>query len=212
MTRVSYCAIVGDINRSRELPGRRRIQRLFLRAIDTLNAEFKEHVASDFRFRVSEGDAFEGLLTTPAESYRCARRLVEVMSPVMFSIGIGIGGVATELSRSVDVVDGEAFHRARAAFALAKKMRQEIMFDFDSSAAALVNALAGLIEKEWYRLTVRQREIIRCMNDLGSQERVAKKLKISQPAVSKVLGAPTVRKMLEGEGAVREFLSAFPLK
>jgi hypothetical protein len=208
MTRVLYCAIVGDMNRSRELPERKKVQRAFLRVVEKLNEEFKDQLASDFRFRVSEGDAFEGLLSTPAQSYRCARRLIELMSPIAFSIGIGIGPVATELSRSVDVVDGEAFHRARNALAQAKKKRQEVMFDFDTPAVTLVNALAGLVEKEWNRLTVRQREVIRCMNALGNQDRVARKLKISQPAVAKVLNVPTVRKMLEGDLALHAFLAS----
>ena len=209
MTQVSYCAIVGDINKSRELPGRKKIQRLFLRAVDSLNVEFRDQIVSDFRFRVSEGDAFEGLLKTPAPGYRCARHLIGLMSPVAFSIGIGIGPVATGLSRNVDLVDGEAFHRARNALALAKKRRQEIVFDFDGSAVGLANALVGLMEKEWYRLTDRQREIIRRMGEFGNQERVAKKLKVSQPAVSKVLGSPTVQKMLEGDAAMREFMASF---
>jgi hypothetical protein len=208
MSQVSYCAIIGDMNRSRELPERKKIQRQFLRAVDQLNEEFKESIVSDFRFRVSEGDSFEGLLKSPVQSYRCARRLIELVLPISFSIGVGIGPVATELSRSVDVVDGEAFHRARNALALAKKSRQEIMFDFDAPAVTLVNALAGLVEKEWSRLTPRQREVIRCMNALANQERVARKLKISQPAVAKVLNVPTVRKMLEGELALHGFLAS----
>jgi len=197
------------MNKSRELPERRKVQRLFLRSIDILNGEFKEDIAADFRFRVSEGDAFEGLLKSPAQSYRCARRLVELMSPAVFSIGIGIGPVATGLSREVDVMDGEAFYRARVALAMAKKHRQEIAFDFQGSSVILMNALVGLMEKEWYRLTGRQREIIRQVVRLGTQERVAKKLKVTQPAVSKVAGSPTVQKMLEGDGAIQEFLGSF---
>jgi hypothetical protein len=208
MGRATYCAIIGDMNKSREVSGRKRAQKLFVGAVDRVNEEFRGSLASEFRFRIREGDSFEGLLASPGESYRCARRLLALMSPLAFTIGIGIGPVSTELSADVDLVDGEAFHRARAALAQARKVRQEILFDVASPAAGLLNALAGLVEKEWYRLTDRQREVIRLMHDLGSQERVAKKLKISQPAVAKVLGAPTVRKMLEGEHAVHEYLAS----
>jgi hypothetical protein len=206
MTRTTYCAIIGDMTKSRDLSGRKRAQKLFVGVVERVNQEFKGSLVSDFRFRIREGDSFEGLLASPAESYRCTRRLLALMSPLAFSVGIGIGPVATELSADVDLVDGEAFHRARAALAQARKVRQEIVFDFASPAAGLLNALAGLVEKEWYRLTDRQREVIRLMGELGNQERVARKLKITQPAVAKVLGAPTVRKMLEGEHAVHEFL------
>jgi hypothetical protein len=211
MKKQSYCAIIGDINRSRDLPDRAKMQRQFLRTIDSLNREFKESIVSDFRFRVSHGDAFEGLLIAPAESYRFARRLQDLMKPAPFSIGIGIGSLSTKLVKNVDTVDGEAFYRARCALELATKNRQEVVFDFDSSALLLTNALVGLIEKEWGRLTSRQREVIERMKELKSQEAVAKKLKITQPAVSKVLGSPIIRTLTEAEKALHEFLAcSFP--
>jgi predicted transcriptional regulator len=63
------------------------------------------------------------------------------------------------------------------------------------------------MEKEWERLTSRQREIIQQMKVLKSQGAVARKLKISQPAVSKVLSIPTIRKMTESERVLYEFLA-----
>jgi hypothetical protein len=214
MKKQLYCAIIGDINRSRALPDRAKIQRQFLRTIDLLNKEFKKSIVSEFRFKVSEGDSFEGLLVSPAESYRFARRLQDLMEPIPFAIGIGIGSLSTTFTKNkrkkvnVDTVDGEAFYLARRAVASAKKKRQEVMFDFDSPALHLTNALVGLMESEWGRLTPRQREIIQRMKVLGSQEAVAKKFKITQPAVSKVLGSPTIRKMAEAEKALHEFLAS----
>jgi predicted transcriptional regulator len=45
------------------------------------------------------------------------------------------------------------------------------------------------------------------MKVLKSQGAVARKLKISQPAVSKVLSIPTIRKMTESERVLYEFLA-----
>ena len=202
-----YCAIIGDIISSRIIPNRAKVQNQFLHTIDSLNKEFRNLIVSEFRFRVSHGDAFEGLLVGPAESYRLARRLQDMMEPVSISIGIGVGSLSTKQVKNVDMVDGDAFYRARRALELAQKKKQEVMFDFDYPALNLTNTLVGWMEKEWERLTSRQREIIQQMKVLKSHGAVARKLKISQPAVSKVLSIPTIRKMTESERVLYEFLA-----
>jgi|WetSurMetagenome_2_1015567.scaffolds.fasta_scaffold277100_2 hypothetical protein len=210
MTKSTYCAIIGDITRSRDLPNRATIQRRFLRSLEQVNAEFADAIVSDFRFRVTEGDSFEGLLNHPALSYRFTRRIREHMEPVPFTIGIGAGTLSTAPGRNVDAVDGEAFHRARAALDLARKRKQEVLFDLESPSLALLNALVGLMEKERGRLTPRQREVVRWMDVLDNQAAVARKLKISQPAVSKVLNVPTIRKLSEAEQVLGDFLRGWP--
>lgn len=210
MTRRSYCAIIGDIVRSRDLPNRGAVQRKFLRTVGRLNEEFAPVLVADFRFRVREGDSFEGLLRHPAQSYRFVRRLQQHMEGIPFVVGVGAGPLSTPLARNVDVVDGEPFHRARTALALARQSRQEVVFDLDSPSVALLNALVGLMEKERLRLTARQREVLHWMERLGTQIAVARKLKISQPAVSRVMTVPTVRKLIEAEEVVQRFLDAFP--
>jgi hypothetical protein len=204
MTSRTYCAIIGDITRSRELPDRAAVQRKFLRTIDRINAEFSRSIAAGFRFRVSEGDAFEGLLDHPAESYRIVRFLREQMGPVPFLVGIGVGTLSTPLGKNVDAVDGEAFHRARRALEHARSRRQAIVFDLDSPSLPLLNALVGLMEA--VRVTPRQREVLRWMGALGTQAAVARKLKISQPAVSKVMTVPAIAKLVGAENAVADLL------
>jgi hypothetical protein len=85
-----------------------------------------------------------------------------------------------------------------------------VVFDLDSPSVALLNALVGLMEKERLRLTARQREVLHWMERLGTQIAVARKLKVSQPAVSRVMTVPTVRKLIEAEEVVQRFLDAFP--
>lgn len=202
MSSKQYCAIIGDIRKSRSLPARALVQRKFTSAIETVNAEFKKEIAS--RFLVTLGDEFQGLLISPSESYRLIRQFQDLMGSIPFSFGIGIGTLSTPLKKDALGMDGEVFHRARAALIRAKKAKREILYDFDSPALDITNALIGLLESERHRLTVRQKQIARLLKELKAQEAVARRLRITQPAVAKVVAS--LRHMFEAERSLYEFL------
>ena len=202
MTSKRYCAIIGDIKRSRSLLRRGRVQLRFAAAIEKVNREFKKEIAS--KFLLTLGDEFQGLLVSPAESYHLARRFQDLMEPVSFYFGIGVGTLSTQLMKDALGMDGEAFHRARTALAKAKKTKREVLYNFDSSTLDLTNALVGLLESKWHRLTSRQREIAHLIKEFDGQEVVAKRLRISQPAISKVVSS--LRHMTEAELALYEHL------
>ncbi len=198
-----YCAIIGDINKSRLLPDRNHVQRKFQSSISRINKEYKNSIAS--KFLVTLGDEFQGLLKSGGESYRLVRRLQDMMGDVPFSFGIGIGTLSTSLKKEALGMDGECFHRARAALLKAKKKKQEVLYDFDGSACTLVNAMIELLEKERESLTERQREIMQLLKNHNSAE-VAHKLKISPQAISKVRKTTVVSQMNGVEEALHTFL------
>lgn len=201
----TYCAIIGDIKRSRSLPGRARIQRRFVDVIATINREFKKEIAS--KFLLTLGDEFQGLLHSPAVSYRLVRRVQELMAPVEFAFGIGVGTLATPLKPEALGMDGEVFHRARAAIEKARKSKRDILYDLNSPSLDLLNAIIGLIGHERRRMTARQQQILRLMEVTERQAAVARRLRISQPAVSKVVSS--LRHVLEAEEAVQSFLQSY---
>ena len=201
-----YCAIIGDINRSRELPRRARVQARFEKAIAAVNGEFRDAIAS--RFVLTIGDEFQGLLLQPSESVPLVRRFRELMEPVQFAFGVGVGRLSTPLKPAAALgMDGDAFHRARAALTVAKKSGRVVAYDFAGPAMPLANALAGLMEKHWSRLTPRQREIARLLQALDKQKLVARKLGISQPAVSKAASSAVYAQLREADTALRNFLA-----
>lgn len=204
---VRYCAIIGDINRSRELPQRARVQRAFQLAIGKVNQEFRDEIASNFVLTI--GDEFQGLLCSAKEAYRFVRRFAELMEPVDFAFGLGVGPLSTPLRKDAALgMDGEAFHRARAALAVAKEHRRSLVFDVDHPSLPLANALLALMERDWARLTPRQKEIIRLMAKYGNQSIVGRKLHISQPAVSKAVSSAPAGPLKEAEAALGAFLSS----
>jgi len=202
-----YCAIIGDMNRSRSLPDRAKVQRGFQKAIETINHEFKREIAS--RFVVTLGDEFQGLLHSPEKSYMLVRRFQELMLPVSFAFGVGLGTLSTALVPKAAVgMDGECFHFARAALLQAKEKKHEIVYGFDHPCHSLVNALVALLTSEWRRLTPRQREITKLMGVHKNQYLVARKLKISQPAVSKAYSSSIVKQLNSAETVLRSFLGS----
>jgi len=207
MDRLLVCAVIGDINGSRNLSRRARVQEKFEGAIVRLNREYAKAIASNFVLTI--GDEFQGLLRSPSESVSCIRRFRELMEPVSFSFGVGVGGLSTPLKPERALgMDGEAFHRARAALTSAKHGGQLLAFDFPGPAMPLVNALVGLMEKQWSRLTPRQREIAALLRKHKRQRTVARRLGISQPAVSKSASAADIAHLRQAETALQSFLDS----
>lgn len=202
----TYCVIIGDINKSRSLADRERVQRKFQQAIDTINKEFKTVIAA--KLVLALGDEFQGLLKTPAESYKIVRRFQDLMEPVSLSFGIGVGTLSTSLKSTPLGMDGECFHRARAAVQKAKRAKRRLVYDFNDAAVVLVNALIGLMDKQWKRLTSRQQEIMRLIKEYSRQEVVANKLHITQQAVSKAYTSTVIKEFHEADDSLREFLQS----
>lgn len=200
----SYCAIIGDINKSRSLPQRAKVQKQFQRAIELINKEYKADIAS--KFVLTLGDEFQGLLLSPAESYRIVRRFQDEMGGVPFAFGIGLGTLATPVNPKEALgMDGECFHRARAALKEAKSGHRGVMYDFDSPTASFINALVGLMEVLWGRLTPRQKRIAQ-LSQSYNQKHIAERLKISPQAISKAYSSAGIKRLQEAEHALQTLL------
>ncbi len=205
MRQKTYCAIIGDINRSRSLLERAKVQRNFAAAIETINEEFKRSIAS--KFLVTLGDEFQGLLNTPEESYDLVRRFEDLMEPIPFAFGVGIGSLSTPLKKDSALgMDGEAFHRARQALSDAKRLKRTLCYSFDSDKERVANALVALMDREWSRLTPRQRQINQLLKEQSPKE-VARRLRISVQAISKAKRSSAVVEVEEASEVLRQLLA-----
>jgi len=201
-----YCAIIGDINKSRKLTYRGRTQKKFQRAIDSINREYKHSIAS--RFLITIGDEFQGLLKSPADAYAVVKRFESVMAPVPFSFGIGIGTLSTPLRKESLGMDGQVFYNARTAIERAKKEKKSIVFCSDEQSEYLLNSLVSLMDIYWNRLTQRQQQIITLFKELQNQKLIAKKLRISQPAVTKTLTSTGAYSFIDAEKSIAKYLQS----
>ena len=199
-----YCAIIGDINKSRTLPGRNRVQKRFRRAVETVNREFRDDIASPFL--ITLGDEFQGLLLSPVESHHLVNRFRQLMQPVSFAFGVGIGTLSTPLNSSIALgMDGDAFYRARSALSIAKARKRTLTYGVNAASEELINALVALMDRQWRRLTPRQQQISRMLRQHNAKD-VARRLRISPQAVSKARSAAGAAELDEAAAALRRFL------
>lgn len=203
-SRQQYCAIIGDINQSRTLERRARIQDKFKEAVSVINKEFRNDIAS--KFLITLGDEFQGLLTTPLHNYQLICRFQELIEPVSFTFGVGIGTLATPLNTKEAIgMDGECFHRARNAIQQAKKEKKKLVYDFDDPAVVLVNAIAASVDAYGKLLNPTQQKIVELRKKGLTQRAIAKKLRITKQAVSKAISTTLIKEMEESTAALEGF-------
>jgi hypothetical protein len=109
-----YCALIGDIIASRELPNRSQVQDALKDTFLYINETYADHIASDFTLTL--GDEFQGLLGDMS-------KLFEIIDSIRFQhlaidirFGVGIGSMLTTIDRNASIgADGPAYWNARAA-------------------------------------------------------------------------------------------------
>lgn len=107
-----YVAIIGDIIDSTKLKDRKAIQQKFKDVILGINAKYSEDIAS--KFRITFGDAFQGLLKNKDNIMKIITEIEIGMVPVKLRFGIGIGEINTDINfEDSEETDGPAYNRAR---------------------------------------------------------------------------------------------------
>jgi len=201
-----YCVVIGDISKSRELGDRAAIQRRFKAAIEEINQRFTDFIVS--RFLVTIGDEFQGVLNDVANSYDVIVAMRELLYPVQFVFGVGVGTITTEIAPEAIGMDGPAFHNARAALEEGKEEGYEVRYrGLGEPFDYLINAMLVLIEALKRRWTERQFKVISIYRQTGSQAEVARRLKVSRAAISQTLAAAGWDAVAVGEDALRRLLS-----
>ncbi|MEW6061835.1 MAG: SatD family protein [Bacteroidota bacterium] len=203
-----YCVIIGDIDKSRTLQRRARIQEKFKEAVAAINKEFKNDIAS--KFLITLGDEFQGVLLTPLHNYQLICRFQELIEPVSFTFGVGIGTLATPLNTKEAIgMDGECFYRARNAIQQAKKEKKKLVYDFDDPAAVLVNAIVASVDAHGKLLNATQQKIAQLRNKGLTQRAIAQKLRITKQAVSKAISTTMMKEMEESVAALEQFFRQY---
>lgn len=205
---MNYCAIIGDIVKSRQIINRSEAQAKFIHVVEELvNEEFKPYIAS--KFTVTLGDEFQGLLYDKYAfmSYEIIKYISLKMEPIMLVYGVGIGCMDVQPNYELAIrSDGPAYHKARTMVTKAKEKKPSICYDINSEESELINSLINLIQTYSNKMTSKQREVVNIYKKEKSQRKVAEILNINQATVSRILKNALFYEITYAEKSIIEFL------
>lgn len=225
--RPSYVALIGDLVDSRSLAPKQREELqsdLHVWLEDLNRAQGPEGLAAPLT--LTAGDEIQGLFRKPSGLVT----VIQVLTDRMFQLdgqptalfGLGRGPISTgripalSQAKSPALLDGPAFHNARAALEHAQDVGGWVRFvgfdppDFvvDHVLDALF-ALMGTIRERWTANQGRLSYLMRGTVDPSppSQSDLARRLKVSPSVVSETLKASRHLQLVEGEEAARALLA-----
>ena len=201
-----YCAIIGDIVKSKKIINRNDVQKKFQKIINEMNLLYKNSIASNFT--ITLGDEFQGLLFKPAKSYNIVKEISIKMEPIKFVYGIGIGEITTEINKEISIgSDGSAYHYARNMVNKAKKKKPSICYYGSGKSDELINSLIYFIQSCSERRTVKQKQAVELYEKYNSQEIVGEKLGLSaQSSISSLLKKGYYHEIERAEGTILNYL------
>jgi hypothetical protein len=180
--------LLTDVVGSRKIKDRATFEKIFAQAIATANREFEYDLILPMKGWKGL-DEQAAMIGDPKCLYRLADLLNNLLAPVQLRLSIVKHEVdVLPADKDIRSADGPAFHEAAAQMLQLKK--EGLLFgilsgdrETDEPLAVSINLL--LLQKEaWTR---KQRAIYTAYCQTGNQEAVAKKLSVSQQAVSKAL-------------------------
>lgn len=207
MKKQSY-VLMGDVVKSRLIQKRPEFEKRLDRVLQRVNLQQQQHLQMPIKSWKGV-DEIAGVMNVIKEIYGLVITINDALSPqaMRFTIVKGrvdIGAQAKDVTRA----DGEAFHRAAAMMAALKKTG--LLFNAntgqpleDMALNAQINALL-LIRAGW---TENQKQIYTVFAKEGNQAAVAKKLKITQQSVSKILKSISASEVEQVEKQVMQWIN-----
>ena len=152
-----YGVLTGDLKASRKLGARAEIQEGLKGALLVVNERFAGAIAA--KFMVVGGDGFQGMLYSTESLFDLYYALFEHIG-YRFYIGIGTGGISTNMSENVGEMDGEAFHRSSDALGKVKRKGGWVAFDSGRKIDGVITSSWNLMADVIWNWSERQKEII----------------------------------------------------
>lgn len=204
----SYLALIGDLKNSRQIAERAQAQKEVQRALAQINETYPSLFAS--RLTLTLGDEFQALIH-PGQGglMRMMDELEARLLPFPFRVGLGFGGILTDIDSSVSIgADGEAYWRAREAIGYVHanesggKIRTHCL-GFSAERDELLNALmeaSDTLKSGW---TALQRQTFSLLTLEGiytpvfDQKKFAASIGISESSLTKRLNASDIKLYLK---------------
>jgi|CXWL01.1.fsa_nt_gi predicted DNA-binding protein YlxM (UPF0122 family) len=207
----NYCAVIGDLVRSRENRDRAGLQKRFIAALSNVNRSYADVIVAEFG--IIRGDECEALLSHPGRSYSLMLNLQKLLWPQRIRFGVGVGVITTRIKQPAKVgrLDGPAFYLAREAFEAVQTPRSRGVIALAQYAGLgrsddLINALLRVLHVLYSRMTARQRQVFEAYREHQTMEAVAERLRVSKSTISGCLSAVDYVSILDAEARLRTYL------
>lgn len=204
-----FTIIVGDLVGSRRNSDRQELARKIPLLIYDISKEYgKEFYVPLIQTRGI--DEISGVLKQSSMSYRICRLINEGLYPNVFRFAVVRGTLDIAVSfKDIRRMDGPAFHTAADTIKRAKKEKLYYCFNLGPRFAELnllINELTNLLHilrSDWSN---HQRRVVQFYEKFGSQKAVAKKLGITQQAISHALRQARWKKLKRAENMIDRIL------
>ena len=201
-----YAVVTADLVMSRGLADRRGTQRRLVQLVDTLNTEFGKDLAAPFM--ITLGDEIQGLLREPVRFPPVISTIHTAFRPDAITVGVGLGGVATELTTRVTEMDGPVFVSARRAVETGKSKKLEVVVVSGSDQVdAVLNTIYGFIGGVQSRWKLKQWERVNLYRKHRSLEKVAREAGVTKQAISLDLRFTLWDRVLVAEAQLPEIVA-----
>jgi hypothetical protein len=218
-SRNDFVALIGDVVASRApvTVGRAALQRHLQSWIDALNARLGPGALAA-PLTLTSGDEIQGLFRRPEAVVDVVQDLTDhLFGSTAFPyavFGVGRGALATGpipappgQAPNPALLDGPAFHRARACVEQARSSRAWVRFEgFEEPLDEVLDGLFALMAAVRSRWTAKQGRYSFEARASIPQKELARKLRISPSVVSESLKAASHEAILAGEQAARLLL------
>ncbi|MFP3975048.1 MAG: SatD family protein [Chloroflexota bacterium] len=180
----------GDVLSSRKIRDREEVQRKLEEACGEVNSTYSEGIYADFKI-LKGTDEIGGVLSTIANSYNIITTILERIHPDSMRFVLVFDYIDAALGTGdVARMDGPVFHRASDIMNKLKK--SDLLFDMfvgdrmiDACISGQINLIL-LLKSNW---SAKQYQTVKEYEEIGNQYKVARKLGITQQAVSKTLNS-----------------------
>ncbi len=202
--------VLGDVVSSRRLVDRREFQNKLEKTCEEINKAYAEDIYAEFKI-LKGTDEIAGVLSDLSNIYKIVSTIEEQLYPNYMRFAVVLDHIDTALeSRDAALMDGPAFHKASDIMNKLKKSK--LMFDMSVSDKLIDTAISGqinlilLLKKNW---SPKQRLIVGEYEKTKNQSKIAKKLGITQQAVSKILGRSMWKEIKTIEGKLNQILRSY---
>lgn len=205
-----YVVLIGDVVGSKTIRDREAFRRRLQSACDQVNSAFSKDLYAELKI-IKGVDEVSGVLTKLENVYRIVESVSETIHPNLIRFAIVYGPLDIGLgSKDAARMDGIAFHKAADTVAQLKKTGDLVAVQLgDDLVDRLLTSHMNLVfflQRGW---TERQFELATLYRKLGNQEKVAERLGIIQPTVSKALKAANYDEILRAEQSINEALGEY---